>query len=372
MVAFAPVLVAAPSVLRWARDNRTQAVALITASLALVVVLAFVGSDFQQRRADIETYRTLTSTATTWRDELLRYARLSEFPNATPLRRGSVVLIALAVLAFLLRRRSPGTALLDISAGALGISLILLIATPSKWAWHFGALIGIAAVAVAAETIRLRDDARRADGWHARPFLVLGAVGLGGAWLWSPRSPWSRLDLQSLDWTLELESTLPLHGLALVLPFVALGVVAAVQLARGRRSRLDRAPWLTAAWSAPLLAAPAIVFTLGVLGVDSGRTDSWTLTRQNLAALRGEPDCGLGDDIGLARHTTALVLPELVTYFPCASPPHSTTERSPCRRSSFRPSPEPRGSPAGRQARSRVSSISIHSSNSPCARTLGR
>ncbi len=101
VVAFAPVLVAAPSVLRWARDNRTQAVASITASLALGRSV-FVGSDFQQRRADIETYRTLTSTATTWRDELLRYARLSEFPNATPLRRGSVVLIALAVLAFLL------------------------------------------------------------------------------------------------------------------------------------------------------------------------------------------------------------------------------------------------------------------------------
>ena len=326
VVAFAPLLVALPSVLRWARDHLAEALTLLTAALALVVVLAFVGSDLQQRREDVQTYQTLTSTATTWRDEILRYARLSEFPNATPLRRGFVVLVALCVFAFLLRRRPSPRTLLDLPAGALGLSLILLIATPSKWAWHFGALIGIAAVAVAAETLRLRDEASGSAGWHARPFLVLGAVSLAGAWLWSPRSPWSRLDLRTLDWTLGVESSLPLYGVALVLPLVALVSVAMVGLARGGRRRLSLAPWRTAAWSAPLLAVPAIVFTLGVLAADGNRTDSWTLTRQNLAALRGEVDCGLGGDILVAGRqsttgVTALVLPELVTYFPCTRPP---------------------------------------------------
>jgi len=325
VVAFAPLLVASPAVVRWARSHLVDAIALLTAALALVVVLAFIGSDLQQRRADVQTYQTLTSTATTWRDEVLRYARLSEFPNATPLRRGSVVLIALAVLAFLLRRRRSTRTLLDLPASALGASLVLLIATPSKWAWHFGALIGIAAVAVAAETIRLRDEAARSEGWHVRPFLVLGAVSLAGAWLWSPRSPWSRLDLRTLDWTLGIESSFPFHGLALVLPFLALVLAGMIGLTRGR-PWLRRAPWRTAAWSAPLLAVPAIVFTLGVLVADSEKTDSWTLTRQNLAALRGDSDCGLGDDIHVARRlkaagATTLVLPELVTYFPCATTP---------------------------------------------------
>ncbi len=337
VVAFAPLFVALPSVLLWARDHVANAVALLTASLALVVVLAFVGSDLQQRRADVETYRTLTSTATTWRDEVLRYARLSEFPNATPLRRGSVALIALAVLSFVLRRRGPTQrTLLDLPAGALGVSLILLIATPSKWAWHFGALIGIAAVAVAAETIRLRDEGVRASGWHVRPLLVLVAVSLAGAWLWSPRSPWGRLDLRTLDWTLGIESSLPLYGLALVLPFVVLGIVSAIGLARGGRSWLRQAPWRAAAWSAPVLGIPAIAFTVGVLAWDSARTGSWTLTRQNIEVLQGRPDCGLGGDTRVsgsgdaeaplatllsAAGTATLVLPELVTYFPCANPP---------------------------------------------------
>ena len=326
VVAFAPLLVISPSVLRWARGHFADALALLVATLALVVVLAFVGADLQQRRADAETYRAFTSTATTWRDEVLRYARLSEFPNATPLRRGSVVLIALAVLAFLLRPRSSPRMLLDLPAAALGLSLVLLIATPSKWAWHFGALIGVMAVAVAAETIRLREEAARSSGWRLRPFLVLGAVALAGAWLWSPRSPWSRLDLRTLDWTLGVESSLPFHGLALVLPFVALAVVGLAGLALHGRLGLRAAPWRAAVWSAPLIAVPAIAFTVGVLVADSARTGSWTLTRQNIAALRGEPDCGLADDVLVGRRLgatgiTTLVVPELASYFPCARQP---------------------------------------------------
>ena len=67
--------------------------------------------------------------------------------------------MGLAVLAFLLRRRRE-RASLDLASASLGVALRLLIATPSKWPWHFGALVGIAAVAVASETIRLSQGRR--------------------------------------------------------------------------------------------------------------------------------------------------------------------------------------------------------------------
>jgi hypothetical protein len=47
----------------------------------------------------------------------------------------------------------------------------------------------------------------------------------------------------------------------------------------------------------PLVAVPLIVFTVAVLGVDAIKTDSWTLTAQNLGALRGDQGCGLADDL---------------------------------------------------------------------------
>jgi hypothetical protein len=331
VVALAPVLVAAPRLYAWARPRPAAAGTLVIASVALLVLLAFIGADLQQRRADAETFRTLGTTASTWRDEFLRYARLSEFPSATPLRRGSVALIGLTVLAFLLRRRGDDERLADLPGAALAVGLVLLIATPSKWPWHFGALLGIAAVAVACETARFRQDASRSEGWRARPFVALAAALLAAAWMWSPRSAWGRLDLRALDWAPGFEAAgLSLSKLAFALPLVLLAAVAVVGVARRRRSRLPDAPWRVASWTAPALALPALVFTVVVLAADTARTDSWTLTRQNLSTLAGDTGCGLGDDVRVAggealatrlERERALVLPDLLTYFPCAELP---------------------------------------------------
>jgi arabinosyltransferase A len=324
VVALAPVLVAAPRLYAWARPRLATAATLVVSSFAWLVVLAFVGSDLEQRRADAETFRTLGTTAATWRDEFLRYARLSEFPSATPLRRGSVVLIALAVLALLLRRRREGRTLLDLPAAALGVGLVLLVATPSKWPWHFGALIGIAAVAVACETARLRGESTPARG-----FVALAAALLGAAWMWSPRTGWARVDLRTLDWTPGFETRASLTTLAVALPIVLAAGLGVVALARDRRSTLPAIPGRVAAWTAPVLALPALVFTVVVLAADTARTDGWTLARQNLDTLRGETACGLGDEIegegarlaALLEQGDALVLPDLLTYFPCTELP---------------------------------------------------
>jgi hypothetical protein len=293
VVAFAPLLVAAPSLVRWARSQIAVASTIIASAIALFAVLLFVGADLEQRSADAQTLASVTGAS--WRGEILRYLSLSSFPFGTPLRRAFVALALVTVLAFLLRGRRERQPLLDLPAASLGVSLVLLIATPSKFPWHFGALIGVAAVALAAEIARLRRDSLASTGWAARPLLVLGAAVLAVAWSWTPRSGWGALDLRTLDWKLGLETWLPLSTVVTVLPVVVLA--AAIVIARRDRAGRARAPWLAASWAVPIVAAPLLAFTIAVLAADAVRTDSWTLTRQNLGALRGDAGCGLGDDV---------------------------------------------------------------------------
>ena len=300
VVSLAPVLVVAPKLLPWARRRLPVAATIVASAVALIAVLAFVGSDADQRRADAQASKALATSPVSWHDEVLRYANLSLPFYGTPLRRASVALMALAALAFVLRRRRGGRAVLDIPAATLGVGLLLLIATPSKWPWHFGALLGLAALAVAAETARLREEAARTSGWQVRPFLAVGAAVVAAAWSWSPRQPWSLLDLRTLDWTLGLERWLPLSTLAVCLPVLLLVGATLVAVVRNRRRRLWEIPWRTASWTAPALAIPLIVFTAAILVADTAKTSSWTLARQNIETLRGSTGCGLADDVLVA------------------------------------------------------------------------
>src|SRR5205823_5880524 len=45
------------------------------------------------------------------------------------------------------------------------------------------------------------------------------------------------------------------------------------------------------------VAVPVLVFTMGVLSADAAKTNSWTLTAQNLDALGGDTGCGLADHL---------------------------------------------------------------------------
>ena len=120
-----------------------------------------------------------------WAEEILRYALLTDMP---PLRRAAVALIALALLAFVVRRRERQP-LLDLPSTSLAVGLVLLVATPSKLPWHFGALLGIAAVAVAAETARLREESR-SGGSKLKALAAIGAAMLAIGWSWSAGRSW--------------------------------------------------------------------------------------------------------------------------------------------------------------------------------------
>jgi Mycobacterial cell wall arabinan synthesis protein len=297
IVALAPLLATAPRLGRWARPRLATATTIVVATLALVGILVVLGSDIHQRREDLTTLRTSGDEGSGWRDELTRYSLLSRVLYGAPLRREWVALALLAVVAYVLRRRPDRPQQLPgLPAASMGIGLLLLIATPSKLPWHFGALIGLAAVAVAAETLRLREDGRRSDGWQVRPFIVVGAAMLAAAWSWFPRNAWADLDLRTLQWTLGIEQKVTFAKVAGLLPLAVLVGLALFELRRRQGRRMDDVPWRAASLTAPVLAVPLIAFTAAVLVADSAKTHSWTLARQNIDTLTGGLRCGLADD----------------------------------------------------------------------------
>jgi hypothetical protein len=294
LVTLAPVVVALPAVVRWARPRAAVAGTIVLAGAALLGILALLGSDLEHLRASAASLRAFGVETAGWRDELTRYSLLSRDLYGAPLRRLWVVLALLAVFAYLLRgRRERESSTLDLPAAAVGVALLLLIVTPSKLPWHFGVLIGLAAVALAAETERLVAESR---GWHVRPFVVLGATTVAAAWSWSPRLTWSDLDLRTLHWTLGVERHLTLAKAAGAAPVLLLVALVLIVLARQGARRLDGVPWRAAAWAVPVVSIPLIAFTIAVFVADAAKTSSWTLTRQNFDTLRGDLRCGLAND----------------------------------------------------------------------------
>lgn len=310
LVLLAPLLVTVPAIARWARTAKAAAATVVLAGASLLGILALLGSNLADLHSNTASLRAYGAQSAGWRDELTRYELLGRPLYGAPLRREWVALAFLTVIAFVLRRRSERPrSLLELPAASLGLSAVILIVTPSKVPWHFGALIGVAAVAVAAETARLVEDARATPGWHVRPFIVIGAAVAAAAWSWFPRNAWSDLDLRTLSWTLSVEQHVTFAKLAGLLPLLVLAVF--VVMRRGRR--LGDAAWRTAAWTAPILAVPLIFFTVAVLVADVKKTSGWTLTRQNLDALSNDLRCGLADDAVVPALTSMRALPSVGT-----------------------------------------------------------
>ena len=277
VVAIAPLLAVGRPLLKWIRFNPAAATALATTVFASLLVFAFVGSDVGQKGLDAQALRTY-GVPDAWFDELRRYGYLSEaggVGGGTPLRRASFALLALAVLAYTLRRQRAGRTPLDIPATSLAFALALLFFVPTKWPHHFGALIGVAAVAVASETLRLREDAAQPRSSRGRPLLAVAIAVIATAWASGPRESWTILDLRSLEWRLGFEQRLSLSIAAAVLPLLVLGVVAVLIRARGGSAR-GQPTWHVAQLTAPLLAVPLIAFTAAVLVTDAAKTNTRT------------------------------------------------------------------------------------------------
>ena len=287
---------------------------LVAASGALTLTLAFLDSDVEQRALDANAINAgLVTGSVGWRAELVRYSAIALSQEGhlvgygTPLRRASVALIVLVALAAFVLARRKSDPLLRIAIYTLPLALLVFLVTPTKWPWHFGALLAPTALSAAMFVNWVRNERESATSWSARPLVVLGCLTVAIAWSWSPRPPWNPFDLRTLDWTLGVEAWLSLGVLASAAPLVWLSVSSL--RARARQTATYREPWSVSIVAVPLLAVPLIAFTAAILIADAARTSGWTGARGNLGALVGRHACGLADDLLVPKTATMRPVP---------------------------------------------------------------
>lgn len=160
IVAFAPLVVALPSLWRIARADGGVGDALLrTCAVFSAAGVALFAAFADGTLRDLVTGRALFGSVETPlgpRDELLRYKfLLDDIPMGSYAKRVAVLValmlvlwfVALAVTARVRRGRLPLT--MQIVGWSLPISLAALVITPSKWTHHFGAIAGIGPLFIA-------------------------------------------------------------------------------------------------------------------------------------------------------------------------------------------------------------------------------
>jgi hypothetical protein len=297
LIAIAPLLAIGPHIVRWVRDQGWTASAVVVVPvLAIFLTVVTLGSDLHERLSEGRLARTAGDATASWRGELTRY----EFSGteATTLRHLSIALMLAALIGYVARSRRSSK--LDVPALSLALTLILLIATPSKWAWHFGALAGLAALVVAAEIARLRSDGEQLN-WPVRPLLAFGLAVLVVSWSLGFTDDWSSgFGLRTLNWTFGFEQRVTLVRLGLVVFALVLAGVIAIAFLRDGLAGALRSPWSMVPWLVPLVVLPLVVFNVVMLAVDAVKTPAWTLAAQNVDSLQGNEGCGLADDTRVA------------------------------------------------------------------------
>jgi hypothetical protein len=303
-VVAAPFIASAPLLVRWigaAPRERVAACAAITFSGgALAVVLVGLDSDLGTLAAATREFRAGTEHGANWRAEILRYSGLDLEGWNTPPRRLFVAFALLAALAYAARRDRERRWPEDLPALAVVAALALLVATPSKWPWHFGALVGLAAVAMAVEAQRfIAAGAGSRVGAFVRPLAAIALVTTATTWAAVNPTPWAALDLRTLEWGAEVG---PFHlgstkqwAAAVIL---ALAAGAVWRLARGHS--IAALPWRYAAWILPVAAASVIVSAVAMFVRDAVDTPGWTLARQSVDGLLDRSTCGIGDEAVVA------------------------------------------------------------------------
>lgn len=335
IVALAPFLASVPEIAGWVRRAGTVLVAklatVVLSAGSSFILLFFLDSDVAHRRSDYGLFRAVPAHQSGWRDELSRYTSLSDEGWGTPARRASVALLLLAVLAYAARGERSRRPQLDIPAASLAISLLLLVLTPSKWPWHFGTLVALGAVALAAEVSRLSLESANRPRWSLRPFVIILAVLGANGWAWDVRTNWVIFDLTALSWRPDAGEVLSAaRGFYLgsfsqwvAVVCAVLLVVGAWELRRRGRARLPAVPWIVAIWTVTIVSFPLLFATVGTFVRDAMASD-WTLGTQNVESLQGKQTCGLGDQIVIPVPGSLVSLPPV----PDASAPTPPTPTS--------------------------------------------
>jgi cell wall arabinan synthesis protein len=362
-VSAAPVLVSLPYVGRWLRAHGARIIpllaALLSATLALALVLFTLDADLRTRLDDARIVRAGDLHSEPWWHEYMRYTNFDGFGGGTAIRRLSLALLILATLSALTRRRLSHAGASTTPGYTLAIGLGLLAFVPSKWPWHFGTLAAVGAVAMAAEVAHLISSSRAQSTWPLRQLAALLTVSTACLWAWWGPIAGSPLELQTIRWSDAFNRYPWLVGVPALVCAAALSevgrarkrrdratsawaalwtlfgvgalwvwwhpgnsllhlgitswrdsfngrswvaVVPALMLvavaAAVRRGPRTRAVWVatTVGWVIPVASLAFVGNTIAGLSLDAARSN-WSPARQNLGVLTGHASCGLADQL---------------------------------------------------------------------------
>ena len=333
-VAFVPLLAAAVPILRLARRSPVGLPALTAAAAAAAGTALLLAFADQSLAAVLEANRVRSALpgALPWSAEPERwYLLLSNGDLQGSLGRRVPVLLAVVAVVGIVWQRLSGRWPDDVdrsAAGRLvaifGLSLVVLLATPTKWTMHFSALVpvGTALVVVAVHLFgRVRaagDPAAR--GRMSTATLTRTAVGVTvvlmvGAQSWAGLNRWAYLSDLGVPWNDVPPQVLGLSFSSMFLILAVLGSVAAAATVIWARSgdREDvRVPLARFLPSAGLVAVGLILLTVALqLGsfVQSTRVQrgSYSLAADAAATVGGEP-CGLAEELVVEPDPTAGLL----------------------------------------------------------------
>jgi hypothetical protein len=309
VVVLAPALLHWKVIVAWIRSSTKAALLGLSAMLtsaAVALLLLLVDSDLVARVQSVTDYRAFDSHRSFIFDEFRRFELLGEAGFSSPLQRTFVVFLLMGVVGFMARRRGHGSSgnLRTVAGWTLLISMGLLTLTPSKWPWHFGALIGLVALAVPTVLLAASgdDDELGPRNWRLAAIgqvALVGAAAFGLAWAWSDTQAWASFDLRTQLWWSGATNLSP-FDLSSAATWLVVGVLLVVLAWGARRWGLRaRVPYSPSAGLVIVASAAVVFVTVSTFALDVVRTDGWTFGRQSVDGLQGASNCGLGERINV-------------------------------------------------------------------------
>jgi arabinosyltransferase A len=316
LIAVAALLAAARPIARIitrrrATDGLLAPLAALTASLSLIIVVVF-RSQTLATVAEAARIKYKVGPTIAWYQEFLRYYFLTVESNAegSMTRRFAVLIMLLClfgVLVILLRRgKVPGVASGPAwrLIGTTAMGLLLLHATPTKWAIQFGAFAGLAGALGAVTAFSMARI-----GLHNRRNLTLYVTALLFvlAWATSGINGWFSVNNYGVPW-FDIQPVIASHPVTSM--FLALSIATGL-LGAWQHFRMDYAGHTEVTdsrrnrvlASTPLLVVAVIMVFGEVASLGKGavlRYPMYTTGKANFAALvsgLSSTTCAMADDV---------------------------------------------------------------------------